>query len=488
MTSCCVLVISTAYLLDGLHAALQTSVSHRLGEPILITVQARPQIEVDISYFQHVQQTAESMRDVSAMAWAGRLPGSQPAWRSFRIEPHHLPRRDIAMSIAWFTPDSLKLFVLPPREGRLFGFGDQGCRVAIVNEEAAAELFDPHTVGRTIQDSAGLPVEIIGVVEGKSRHVAKGGHPTIYYNYADQTGSAPDRIDAARFRAPIRSELATAELDTNVISQSYFETMGLPLITGQEFTGQRMPDECRIGVINQEASDVYFDGKPLGAAVIDEKGIRTTIVGVVHSKPIGAFQRHVEPSIFFPMSEDCLPSMTLIAGARKANSSMLTDLRSRIEAVPGRGPAPVVIKTLATHIAHTALAPLRIATIIIGASATTALILSILGLFGALSDAMQQRRRELAIRIALGAQRWHIICAVLIEGGRLACAGALIGMLVSAALSHSLARIAPGDNSPGLWVWLAAPLVLGMAVVIASVLPARRASIVNPLMIMRDDN
>jgi ABC-type antimicrobial peptide transport system permease subunit len=115
-------------------------------------------------------------------------------------------------------------------------------------------------------------------------------------------------------------------------------------------------------------------------------------------------------------------------------------------------------------------------------------MLSILGLLGALGDAARQRRREVAIRIALGAQRWRIIYQVLKEGGRLAGAGALLGMLVSLALLRLLAHITPRNSSPALWVWLAAPLVLAVAVVIASVLPARRASIVDPLTIMRDDN
>ena len=180
--------------------------------------------------------------------------------------------------------------------------------------------------------------------------------------------------------------------------------------------------------------------------------------------------------------------MTLIAAARHVKGSMLDDLRRRVEAVPGRGPDPVIIKTFATHLAHTELAPLRIATIIVGASATTALTLSILGLLGALGDAARQRRREVAIRIALGAQRWRIICQVLKDGGRFAGAGTLLGMLVSLALLRLLTHITPGNSSPAFWVWLAAPLVLGMAVVIASLLPARRASIIDPLTIMRDDN
>jgi ABC-type antimicrobial peptide transport system permease subunit len=126
--------------------------------------------------------------------------------------------------------------------------------------------------------------------------------------------------------------------------------------------------------------------------------------------------------------------------------------------------------------------------VIIGASASTALLLSILGLFGALSDAARQRRRELAIRIALGSQRWRVIYQVLQEGGRLAATGSAAGILASFALSRLLAHITPVNSSPALWVWLVAPLLLAVGVVIASILPARRALLVNPLTIMRDDN
>jgi ABC-type antimicrobial peptide transport system permease subunit len=485
MASCCVLVISTAFLFDALRAALRTSVGRRPGDLVLITVQAQP--ATGIRYFQQVEQAARSIAGVSGIAWTGKIPGNQPAWRSFRIEPEHLPLREIPLNIAWFTARSLNLFTLPPSAGRLFGYGDQACRVAIVNEEAAAELFDRNTVGRTIQDAAGLPVEIIGVVAEKGTHARKESRPMIYYNHADENGPAPDRVASARFHAPARSELATGELDANVVSPGYFGAMGSPLIAGRVFTDRPTSGQCRVGVVNQEAADLYFGGNAVGAAVIDEQGIRTVIIGVVHSRLFGTFQRRAEPAIYFPMSQDAPSRMTLIASARKVNGPILADLRRGIESVPGHGPAPVMIETFATHLAHTALAPLRIASVTIGASATTAILLSILGLFGALSDAARRRRRELAIRIALGAQRWRIIYHVLKEGGRLACAGTLLSMFGSLALWRWLARITPGNNSPALWVWLAAPFVLAVAGLLASVLPARRALIINPLTIMRDE-
>jgi hypothetical protein len=296
MTTCCMLVISTAFLFDGLRMALETSAGHRFGHPILATVQADP--DAGIEYFRHVEQATHSMAGVSGMAWAGRLPGSQPTWQSFRIEPRQLPLREVTMDTAWFTAGSLKLFALPPIAGRMFGFTDQACRVAIVNEDAAEELFDGHTADRTVQDSAGLPVEIIGVVamaKGRSR-------PTIYYNDANQTGPAPERIAPTRFRTPIASELATAELDANVVSPSYFDAMGLALIAGERFTDHPMLGACRVGMINQEAADLYFGGKAVGAAVIDDRGRRTSVIGIVHSAPLGTFQRRVEPAIYFPMS------------------------------------------------------------------------------------------------------------------------------------------------------------------------------------------
>lgn len=488
MASCCVLVMSTTFLVEGFHTALQTTAGHCLGHPILATVQVHPDVGVDIGYFEEVERATQSMAGVSGMAWAARLPGSQPTWQSFHIESPQLPLREVTMDMAWFTADSFQLFAPRPRAGRMFGVADRTCRTAIVNEEAAEELFGAYTVGRTVQDFAGLPVEIIGVAAmRKAVQSAKGSRPTIYYNHVNQTGPPPGRMTRARFRAPIVSELAGAELDANVVSPSYFDTMGLTVIAGERLYNP-MPGGCRIGVINQEAAGLYFGGKAVGAAVIDDLGRRTGIIGVVHSAPLGPFQRRVEPAIYFPMSQDALPTMTLIVGARQVNGLMLTDLRRRIESVPGHGPAPVVVKTLETHLTQTALAPLRIATVIVGASATTALILSVLGLFGALSDAARQRRRGLAIRIALGAQRWRVTCQVLREGGRLACAGTLAGMLGSLLLSRLLARITPGNSSPALWVWLAAPLVLAGAVGIASVLPARRALIVNPLMILHDDN
>ena len=84
-------------------------------------------------------------------------------------------------------------------------------------------------------------------------------------------------------------------LDANVVSRSYFDAMGLTPMAGSVFPDDPEPERCRVGVINQEAAELYFGGNAVGGAVIDRAGRRTEIVGVVHSQQLRTAQRRVEP-------------------------------------------------------------------------------------------------------------------------------------------------------------------------------------------------
>jgi putative ABC transport system permease protein len=490
MTCCCVLVISTGLLLESFRAALQTRVGHRLEPLLLATLQARQgfnRSDLGVEYFRNAERAVQSLADVSATAWAGTTPGGRPVWQSMRIEPLQPGLQDVVMDVAAFTPQSFALVTLPPIAGRMFGGGDtpQTCRVAIVNEEAANDLFHGDAVGRSIRDAAGQRVDIIGVVVTRKVSEATPNRPTIYY-YAEQTGMPLDRVGPARFRVPLQLEPSHGVLDVNVVSSGYFDAMGLRPIAGKLFPDDPAPRGCRVAVINQEAAERYFGGNAVGGAVIDGAGRRTEIVGVVHSALQRTSQRRAEPAIYFPLAQDFLPRMTLILRVREANEATVTSVRRRFDVVSG-GAGGAVVTTLDAHLSRTALAPERIAMVLVGASAATALTLGVLGLYGVMSDAARQRRREFAVRIALGAQRWRVISQVLAEGIRLAGAGTIAGMLGSLVVSRWLARMAPGAGSPTVWVWLAAPLVLAGAVAIAGLLPARRALAVDPLAIIREE-
>jgi hypothetical protein len=260
----------------------------------------------------------------------------------------------------------------------------------------------------------------------------------------------------------------------------------MPWIAGQRFSDGPIRSQGHVAAINQEAANLYFNGKPLGAGVIDDSGVGSEIVGVVKSQAFGTFQQQAEPTIYFPMWQDCPPRMTLILKDSRWNRGMAADLRHKIENLPGRAPTPVAVKTLDAQLAQSGLAGLRIATLIGSVSATIALILSILGLLSAQSDAERQRQRDRALRIALGAQRWRIVLIVVKTAARLAFIGIAIGTFLSFAPLRLVIADITVVSSPPFQVWLIAPLLPVVAVTIASMIPAVRASAISPLAIMRN--
>jgi ABC-type antimicrobial peptide transport system permease subunit len=366
----------------------------------------------------------------------------------------------------------------------MFGLNDQGHRVAIVNEEAAAELFGRQSAGLVIRDPADLPIEVIGVVKRKSNDAKEQRRPTIYYGYIDQS-DAPRTIRDAHFGIPLVPPIAGVELNANVVSANYFSALDMPLTAGQRLDVDRIPGQGRVAVINQEAADLYFSGNPLGAGVIDESRVRTEIIGVVRSQVFGIFEQHAEPTIYFPLWQDCPPRMTLILKHSTWNNNIAAELQHKIENVPG-GDSAIAISTLDKQLAQSGLAALRISTLIGSASAATSLILSILGLLSAQNDAERQRQRDRALRMALGAKRWNIVLLVVKNAARLAFVGIGIGILLSFALSRFLVAEIAAVASPPFRVWLIAPLFPAAAVMIASLFPARRASVICPSVIMRD--
>lgn len=468
MALCSLLILTTAFLINGLNAALRTGVGRQVGDAVLVTMQASPR--AGLRYFRNAEEAAQVMGGFQVGAWAGRLPGGLPTWRTFRVDPVGAAPRTVTMDVEGPPAERISL-----KTGRRFGYETRSCASAIVNEAAAALLFGPKSAGRLVEDPSRQLMEIIGIAAGR-------GRPAIYY-WPEQRGGAVQTLSGARFRVGAASRLAEAELDANVVSTLYFDWMGMTLAAGRSFGASG----CRQAMVNQEAAERYFAGEAVGAAVIDEAGRRSEIVGVVRSVALGSFQRQVEPAIYFPMEQDALPVMTLILSGRRVDDALLEEVRRRVEDVPGRGPAPLGVKSLEAHLRQTALAPQRIATVILGAAAAVGLLLCGLGLYGALSDAARERRRQIAIRLALGARRRDMVALVVGEGLRVALAATGVSLLGSAALPGLLERVAPGGAAPAAWVWLMAPLALVVAVMLASLGPARRSIGVDPISILRQD-
>lgn len=490
---CCVLVVSMAMLVQGLDAALETRVSHRLGTPIMVTTQAEAfdspfeTAEVGLEYFQRIERAARSAGGTFDAAWVSRPPGSRPYPQPVRIEPPDLPARELTLEVVSLTPELLRGIRMPPVRGRMFGRADiERCPVAVVNEQAADVLYDGDPVGRRVTDASGQHVEIIGVVTTPPASLDAVVAPTIFFDAA--TREIPiQRTGASTFRVPILPESPEAAISTNAVSAHYFSAMNLTLMTGRTLSEDDGPGKCGVGVINQEAADRYFGGHALGGAVIDGDGRRTEVVGIVSTPLLRATQRESEPTMFTSMMQNFVPRMTMLLGTRTASDETLASVRRQVEAVGGGADRPHdVVRTLDSYLTSTALAPERIATTLTAAAAAIALGLGILGLSGAMADAARTRRRETALRAALGAPAWRTAGRVFADGARLAAGGLMAGAITAVFVARWITQITGNQQTLPWSVWAIAPATLLAAVAVASVFPARDAMAADPLSIMRD--
>lgn len=490
MAICGVLIIGTAITSHGLRSALETYDSHRLDQTLVLTAQAPARVgrletaDNGRMYFAEVERVAQSVSDVVETAWTSALPGSRPSWQSIRVEPPNLPFREGTLQFEPLTHAVLSQLTLPPVAGRMFGGADtEGCPSLVLDIEAAALMFDGDPVGRIIEDPSGQRSQIIGVVR-RAPTITKPQSPTVYYDRERNPGAEP-HAGLARFRVPVLPAHEThGVLSTNVVSPGYFSVLGLPPASGRLLPA-RAAAGCRTGVLNEEAAERYFPGAAIGGAVIDSSGLRTEIVGIVRSPRLRTAQRGIEPTLYLPMSQDFAPRSTLLVRMREVTAATLETFAIRANAVPG-GAANITATTLDAYLVAGALAPERIAATLVGALTTIAFGLGLFGLYGSMSDAVRRRGREFALRIALGASGLRIATQVLAEGGRLAAAGTIAGILVGVAMARSISQMTPTDDPAPLWVWFAAPAILCCAVGLAAVVPAWRARRADPLTLMRD--
>jgi ABC-type antimicrobial peptide transport system permease subunit len=169
------------------------------------------------------------------------------------------------------------------------------------------------------------------------------------------------------------------------------------------------------------------------------------------------------------------------------NDGMMNRLRARIGSVPGNDPASPAITTLDTRLVESGFAPLRIARLIFATSTLTALVLSVFGLLSVQGDTERQRRRELAVRIALGAQRRHIFFMTIKGIGKLAFAGILIGTVISGAALRAFTKELSTIGSPPFQVWLLAPILSMLMLIMTATVAGFRAMSGEPQTVMRDD-
>jgi predicted permease len=280
---------------------------------------------------------------------------------------------------------------------------------------------------------------------------------------------------------PARNE--NMSLQTARVTPGYFEAMGIPFKEGRDFTEQDDSASVRVMVVNEQMAKKYWEGKsPIGQTV--RYGERDhTVIGVV---PTGKYQRLGEPPTPFyyvAQAQHWSQEMSIVVRTTDDPESVAPVLRSAAASFDETLPVSD-IRTMSKHLGI-ALMPARLAGASLGVFGLLGLVLASVGMYGVMAYAVSQRRREIGIRMAIGAAAGDVVGMIMRQGLALVIIGAAIGIGGALAASRLLRGILYGSSVVDPVTFVGVPLLLTAVAALASWLPARRASGVDPLEALR---
>jgi predicted permease len=272
------------------------------------------------------------------------------------------------------------------------------------------------------------------------------------------------------------------------VSTDYFRTLGIPVVSGRAFAAgdDANAPNTRV-IVNRALAKAYFDGRdPVGQQLISGNDT-ATIVGLVGDVPIGKLEDRIPPTLYYSFAR--LPSVAMSIAIRTSADAGQIDRSVRqalAQADPGGAITPVrAMEDLITDSPSVFMR--RFPLFLVGAFAAAALALAIVGIYGVVSYSVAQRTREMGIRMALGAQPGSLVSLVMRHGGRMAAAGIVLGVVGAVLSGRYAATLLYGVTATDPLTYLAVAVVLSIVAVAATVLPARRATRVDPALALRSE-
>jgi predicted permease len=276
--------------------------------------------------------------------------------------------------------------------------------------------------------------------------------------------------------------------DIGYVSADYFAALSIPLRKGRVFTDLDRQDTEPVALIDDILARQYWpDEDPVGKHIRRGRSAPwATIVGVVgHTKNADLAGEDVKGKYYFPFYQVPPPMATFVVRTPSDSAHLAGGIRDSVRAVDSTQPVSQV--WFLPEMVASSLAPRRFVVTALGVFAGVALLMAVIGLYGVIAYAVTQRTQELGVRMALGAQSREILSLVLRQGMRLAGAGAAIGFVASLLLNrlvrNQLFHVSSFDP---LTFALTAALLIAAAL-LASYIPARRATRVDPMVALRHE-
>jgi putative ABC transport system permease protein len=271
------------------------------------------------------------------------------------------------------------------------------------------------------------------------------------------------------------------------ISPGYFQTLKTPLIEGRYFTEYDNNDKSRVVIINETMARGFFGGrgavgkrmKLVGAGIEDW----WEVVGVVGDERFFGWDNDQYPATYFPYGVGPHSDMAFVVRTKIDPMSVSSSVRKAIWSIDKDLPFTQV-RTMDQRLSQS-FSERRFHMFLLGAFAGLALVLSVVGIYGVMSYTVTQRTREIGIRIALGAERNHVLRLVLRHGLTLTFIGVGSGLAGAFALTRFLASLLYGVHPTDAVTFTVVAVVLIAVAILACYIPARRATKVDPMVALR---
>src|SRR6266545_1926727 len=281
--------------------------------------------------------------------------------------------------------------------------------------------------------------------------------------------------------APANGEEPRA--DIRMATPGYFETMKMALVRGRFIDARDRAGAPGAMVINETMARRYFSGEdPIGKVVRNPHGA-AAVVGIVGDVKHYGLDGEPRAELFMPAWQQPLNGMALVVRTASDPNAFIGSIRRQILAIDPEQPI-YDASTMVDVVARSVFLP-RVSMVLLAAFAVSALLLAVVGIYGVVSYSVTQRTRELGVRMALGAGTGDTLRLVLRRSMLLVAAGTICGLVASVAITRVIAGLLYEVSPLDPIVFVGVSLVLATAGLVASLIPARRATRVDPIVALR---
>ena len=287
---------------------------------------------------------------------------------------------------------------------------------------------------------------------------------------------------------PLPPGASAESVNWRLVTADYFRTMSIPLLKGRSFSDADNETSEKVALINDALARKFWPGEnPIGKRIntgFEGKGVWVTIVGIVGDIRQQSLREPTAPEMYRPFFQHSeLPPLTIMIRTATSTPALAPSIRSAVWSVDHN--VPITDLQPMTEVVAQSISQARSTMFMLTAFAAIGLILGIIGIYGVISYSVAQRTHEIGVRMALGARSPDVIKLVLGQGLRLTVIGAAFGVLGAFALTRLISSLLFGVSASDPWTFAIITLFLVAVALLASYIPARRASKLSPMVALR---